>query len=109
MFVFKNRKLLTLGIVCITLFTIIGILFANTIKYVEAASINQMNRATENSEKLNFVLIHGSWADASQFDGVVAVLRSQGHNVYVSELPGQYHKKFQTDLIELYFLTHLFH
>jgi pimeloyl-ACP methyl ester carboxylesterase len=93
MFIIKNKKILTLGIISIILFTILGIHYTNTIKSVEAESIIQNNRTTENSEKLNFVLIHGSWADASQLDGVSTALRSQGHNVYVPELLG--HGKFK--------------
>ncbi|MCD9026157.1 alpha/beta hydrolase [Cohnella sp. NL03-T5] len=39
-------------------------------------------------EKLTFVIIHGSWADVSQFDEVAAELRKQGHKVYRPEMPG---------------------
>ncbi|PEG14491.1 alpha/beta hydrolase [Bacillus toyonensis] len=38
--------------------------------------------------KLTFVIIHGSWADVSQFDGVAAELHKLGHSVYVPEYPG---------------------
>jgi len=88
MFVFKNKRIMKLGIVCITFFMILGINFVNTVKYVDAATINQKKRVTLDSKKLNFVIIHGSWADASQLGGVVAALRSKGHNAYVPELPG---------------------
>ncbi|NBC70149.1 alpha/beta fold hydrolase [Paenibacillus sacheonensis] len=39
-------------------------------------------------QPLTFVLVHGSWADASFWDGVAAELRKQGHSVYVPEYPG---------------------
>ncbi|WP_141903764.1 alpha/beta hydrolase [Lysinibacillus sp. Y5S-8] len=39
-------------------------------------------------QKLTFVLVHGSWADAHFWDGVAAVLRSQGHTVYTPEYAG---------------------
>ncbi|MDR6879703.1 alpha/beta fold hydrolase [Bacillus sp. 3255] len=42
----------------------------------------------EREQPLTFVLIHGSWADASFWAGVAAELRKKGHTVYVPEYPG---------------------
>lgn len=39
-------------------------------------------------QRLTFVLVHGSWADAHFWDGVAAVLFSQGHTVYTPEYAG---------------------
>lgn len=39
-------------------------------------------------QPLTFVLVHGSWADASFWDEVAAELRKQGHSVYVPEYAG---------------------
>ncbi|WP_256208463.1 alpha/beta fold hydrolase [Paenibacillus sp. CF384] len=39
-------------------------------------------------QQLTFVLVHGSWADAHFWNGVAAVLRSQGHIVYTPEYAG---------------------
>lgn len=39
-------------------------------------------------QRLTFVLVHGSWADAHFWDGVGAVLRSQGHAVLTPEYAG---------------------
>lgn len=39
-------------------------------------------------QRLTFVLVHGSWADAHFWDGVAAELRSQGHAVYTPEYAG---------------------
>ncbi|BBI34266.1 alpha/beta fold hydrolase [Cohnella abietis] len=39
-------------------------------------------------QPLTFVLIHGSWADASFWDGIAAHLRQMGHIVYTPEYPG---------------------
>lgn len=39
-------------------------------------------------QPLTFVLIHGSWADTSFWDGVADELRQKGHIVYVPEYPG---------------------
>ncbi len=39
-------------------------------------------------QRLTFVLVHGSWADAHFWDGIAAVLRSQGHVVYTPEYAG---------------------
>lgn len=42
----------------------------------------------EVTQPLTFVLVHGSWADASFWDGVAAELRRMGHTVYAPEYPG---------------------
>lgn len=39
-------------------------------------------------QPLTFVLIHGSWADASFWNGVAAELQKMGHTVYAPEYPG---------------------
>jgi len=39
-------------------------------------------------QRLTFVLVHGSWADAHFWDGVAAELRSRGHDVYTPEYAG---------------------
>ncbi|WP_375199507.1 alpha/beta fold hydrolase [Bacillus sp. RS11] len=39
-------------------------------------------------QRLTFVLVHGSWADAHFWDGVAAELRSRGHIVYTPEYAG---------------------
>ncbi|RED59216.1 alpha/beta hydrolase [Cohnella lupini] len=46
-------------------------------------------------QPLTFVLVHGSWADTSFWDGVAAELRKQGHTVYVPEYAG--HGGYPTD------------
>ncbi|WP_308637172.1 alpha/beta hydrolase [Paenibacillus silvisoli] len=39
-------------------------------------------------QPLTFVLVHGSWADASFWNGVAGELRRMGHTVFVPEYPG---------------------
>ncbi|MUT64602.1 alpha/beta fold hydrolase [Paenibacillus sp. NEAU-GSW1] len=39
-------------------------------------------------QRLVFVLVHGSWADTTFWNGVADELRKQGHAVYVPEYPG---------------------
>ncbi|EXG85872.1 putative hydrolase or acyltransferase of alpha/beta superfamily [Clostridium sp. ASBs410] len=39
-------------------------------------------------QRLTFVLVHGSWADAHFWDGVAAVLCIQGHTVFTPEYAG---------------------
>ncbi|MDQ6422266.1 alpha/beta fold hydrolase [Paenibacillus sp. LHD-117] len=39
-------------------------------------------------QRLTFLLVHGSWADAHFWDGVAAVLRNHGHAVYTPEYAG---------------------
>jgi len=39
-------------------------------------------------QRLTFVLVHGSWADAHFWDGIAAELRSRGHIVYTPEYAG---------------------
>ncbi|MFC5402609.1 alpha/beta fold hydrolase [Cohnella soli] len=40
------------------------------------------------TQPLTFVLVHGSWADASFWNGVAGELRKMGHKVFVPEYPG---------------------
>ncbi|QGR00134.1 alpha/beta fold hydrolase [Paenibacillus psychroresistens] len=54
--------------------------------YPSSADFQQDHR--ERQEPLTFVLIHGSWADASFWDGIAAELSKKGHTVYVPEYPG---------------------
>ncbi|WP_437349104.1 alpha/beta fold hydrolase [Paenibacillus humicus] len=42
----------------------------------------------EPAPSLTFVLVHGSWADASYWSEVASELRRQGHIVHVPEYPG---------------------
>ncbi|MFC5650196.1 alpha/beta fold hydrolase [Paenibacillus solisilvae] len=42
----------------------------------------------EKQEPITFVLIHGSWADSSFWNGVAAFLRKKGHTVYAPEYAG---------------------
>nr|WP_255807299.1 alpha/beta hydrolase [Cohnella mopanensis] len=46
------------------------------------------NPYSEPPQRLTFVLVHGSWADVHFWDGVAAVLRSQGNIVYTPEYAG---------------------
>ncbi|WP_240762375.1 alpha/beta fold hydrolase [Paenibacillus thalictri] len=39
-------------------------------------------------QRLNFVLVHGSWADAHFWDGIAAALRKNGHSVHTPEYAG---------------------
>ncbi|MCM3626164.1 alpha/beta hydrolase [Paenibacillus glycanilyticus] len=55
---------------------------ANPRTIVEAAA------NTARQEPLTFVLIHGSWADASFWDKTAAELRRNGHTVYAPEYAG---------------------
>jgi pimeloyl-ACP methyl ester carboxylesterase len=54
--------------------------------YPSSSEFHYDNR--EKQQPLNFVLIHGAWADASFWDGTAADLRKKGHTVYVPEYPG---------------------
>lgn len=49
---------------------------------------SDMRYRSPEPQRLTFVLVHGSWADAHFWDGVAAVLRSQGHTVYTPEYAG---------------------
>ncbi|NOU95818.1 alpha/beta fold hydrolase [Paenibacillus sp. LMG 31456] len=42
----------------------------------------------ERQQPLTFVLIHGSWADSSFWNGIANELRKKGHTVYTPEYPG---------------------
>ncbi|MFJ5789449.1 alpha/beta fold hydrolase [Lysinibacillus sp. NPDC093197] len=50
---------------------------------------HEANASTySHAQRLMFVLVHGSWADAHFWDGVAAILRSRGHVVYTPEYAG---------------------
>lgn len=53
-----------------------------------AAQISDTGAVFDDLQRLTFVLVHGSWADASFWDEVAAELRRYGHTVYVPEYPG---------------------
>ena len=40
-----------------------------------------------NNTKMNIVLVHGAWADASSWGGVIPILQKAGHRVIAVELP----------------------
>src|SRR6476620_2910120 len=42
---------------------------------------------TTNNTKLNIVLVHGAWADASSWGGVIPILQKAGHRVIAVQLP----------------------
>lgn len=42
----------------------------------------------QNKNKETIVLVHGAWADASAWDAVTPLLKAQGHEVIVVNLPG---------------------
>lgn len=52
-----------------------------------APEFNERHRLPS-QQRLTFVLVHGSWADAHFWDGVAAELRSRGHVVYTPEYAG---------------------
>ncbi|MCR8633086.1 alpha/beta fold hydrolase [Paenibacillus radicis (ex Xue et al. 2023)] len=52
-----------------------------------AASRNQEDY-WDRQQPLTFVLIHGSWADSSFWNGIANELRKKGHTVYTPEYPG---------------------
>ncbi len=40
-----------------------------------------------NATNVNIVLVHGAWADASSWGGVIPILQKAGHRVIAVELP----------------------
>jgi pimeloyl-ACP methyl ester carboxylesterase len=40
-----------------------------------------------NNSKMNIVLVHGAWADASSWGGLIPILQKAGHRVIAVELP----------------------
>ena len=40
-----------------------------------------------NNTKMNIVLVHGAWADASSWSKVIPILQNAGHNVIAVQLP----------------------
>lgn len=87
----KNKiivALVGLAIIAFLGFQFVNQLNSATVAISKQAPKTEMKVMSKPQEKLTFVIIHGSWADVSQFDGVAAELRKLGHSVYVPELPG---------------------
>src|SRR5437899_1955566 len=42
---------------------------------------------TANTTKMNIVLVHGAWADASSWSKVIPILQKAGHRVIAVQLP----------------------
>ena len=53
------------------------------------------------SERLNFVLVHGSWHGAWSWDKVVPLLRNAGHQVVAPDLPGHGADRTPVDRIRM--------
>lgn len=56
--------------------------------YPFASTYTTCMRWAPSDPALTFVLVHGSWADASFWDGIAYELRKMGHIVYAPEYPG---------------------
>ncbi|RXZ83806.1 alpha/beta fold hydrolase [Paenibacillaceae bacterium] len=56
--------------------------------YSNSGWIRQRDVQLPPQQRLVFVLVHGSWADAHFWDGIAAELRSRGHVVYAPEYAG---------------------
>lgn len=87
----KNKRIITLmglAIIAFLSFYIGNQPNSTTVAVSKQAPKTSVSRMDKAQEKLTFVIIHGSWADASQFDRVASALRKLGHSVYVPELPG---------------------
>lgn len=53
-----------------------------------ASNIVETAANDKSQERINFVLIHGSWSDASFWEKTANELKSKGHTVYVPEYAG---------------------
>jgi pimeloyl-ACP methyl ester carboxylesterase len=42
---------------------------------------------TTNASKMNIILVHGAWADASSWSKVIPILQKAGHRVIAVQLP----------------------
>ncbi|NBD23005.1 alpha/beta fold hydrolase [Paenibacillus sp. T1] len=56
--------------------------------YSDSKPIIEAAATPSGQERLTFVLVHGSWADASYWNNTAAALRKAGHTVYVPEYAG---------------------
>jgi pimeloyl-ACP methyl ester carboxylesterase len=50
-------------------------------------SANAQNKTSINATKINIVLVHGLWGDASSWSKVIPFLQDAGHKVIAVELP----------------------
>ncbi|MZQ86338.1 alpha/beta fold hydrolase [Paenibacillus sp. 5J-6] len=60
----------------------------NGVSYASSDVIAEAAAEATKQQPMTFVLIHGSWADASFWDKTVAELKSKGHAAYAPEYAG---------------------
>lgn len=60
----------------------------NGLSYPNSSTISGLAANTTKQDSITFVLIHGSWADASFWDNTAAELKKQGHTVHAPEYAG---------------------
>jgi pimeloyl-ACP methyl ester carboxylesterase len=87
-----NQKTKSIVLVCLSV-VIVGCL-SSAIYYGSANALNKtsiestgIKGATTNATKVNIVLVHGLWHDASSWSKVIPFLQDAGHKVIAVELP----------------------
>jgi len=64
-----------------------GVVSSQENKTLTQPNVNQNTTATTNASKVNIVLVHGAFADASGWSGVIPILQKAGHRIIATELP----------------------
>ena len=87
-----NQKTRFLILICLSVAIVAG--FSSAIYHGSANAQNKtsiestgIKTATTNATKINIVLVHGLWADASSWSKVIPILQDAGHKVIAVELP----------------------
>jgi pimeloyl-ACP methyl ester carboxylesterase len=75
-----NTKTKFLVFVCLSVAIVVPLAFCH-------GSANAQNKTSINATKINIVLVHGQFADASSWSKVIPFLQDAGHKVIAVELP----------------------
>jgi len=87
-----NQKTKFLILICLSIAIVAG--FSSAIYHGSANAQNKtsiestgIKSTTTNATKINIVLVHGLWADASSWSKVTPILQDAGHKVIAVQLP----------------------
>src|SRR5215469_6679400 len=87
-----NQKTKFLVLMCLSVAIVAG--FSSGTCFSSASGQNKtsieptgMKKTITNATKINIVLVHGLWADASSWSKVTPILQDAGHKVVAVELP----------------------
>ena len=86
-----NQKTKFLVLMCLSVAIVAGLSSATYFSPTSAQNMTSMGPTEQNTitnaTKINIVLVHGLWGDASSWSKVIPFLQDAGHKVIAVELP----------------------